>query len=732
MLIDRNHRITGTLKAERNIRFSRPAFLVESVEQFRAVVRGACALSGGRFCHLIPVEADLLTQEWLDYLWRVCPDAIFVPKGREDLKKQLDQAHLRRAFETDYSLDVSWAGSPYIHSFLEDRRPDGSPAACGPTWLVDAQLEPTPPISTLQSISRFGLVPVLPVDTLRNLVGVFHQLSELVPTVPPHGNQPLTDWLFGDLSPDTNATTTPAYLAGGATIHSPISLNHTKIWAGSQTFPPHDGDSAWSLSNRLVVVGNGESLPDACLFWNLRANRWSYRLPIWVTPEQLQLPEVRAGIVGAALRTSKSPGWGEDGVDDLHFVSATLDTQEIARTFTGSAAIGWGSSDWLNFIDRRSQPFYQRSKEVVSFTDGYASLVLNESSLPVSKPTQVTIDLRVDAFRPPRAGVRLTGNVQHIGRFGEAIFVLNFWRGSDFSVEASVGYPRTFEFIKAACERAGLRPSFDRKAALTFGLKRLLGDEWGTHMVLRNHDVLRALMVMVKAETVTDEGTRRLTPLGVSFGEIHKTLADQQIATALISWLLKKGLIFRGLELTCPECGTQAWYSLDEIGNLFECVGCRAAQPFDRMPNDAPWRYRINQLLASALDQGVLQGILTAHDLQVWETFGSTAYLLPNVILSDATTGRQVIEFDLLGFMDGEWIAAECKAWGDVSAYELHALRRTLDRMGGGELLLVRASTASPDCDGLVDRVRLWDHQPIRQQAVRKDELLNFLSPDRI
>ena len=75
----------------------------------------------------------------------------------------------------------------------------------------------------------------------------------------------------------------------------------------------------------------------------------------------------------------------------------------------------------------------------------------------------------------------------------------------------------------------------------------------------------------------------------------------------------------------------------------------------------------------------------------------------------------------------GEWIVAECKAWGDATQSELHALRRILDRLGGGLLRLVRASTASEECDELADRVTIWDYEPIRQRTVSDDQLRKWL-----
>ena len=133
--------------------------------------------------------------------------------------------------------------------------------------------------------------------------------------------------------------------------------------------------------------------------------------------------------------------------------------------------------------------------------------------------------------------------------------------------------------------------------------------------------------------------------------------------------------------------------------------------------------------LASALDQGVLQQALAAYDMDLSGPFTSRTYMFPNVILADTKTGEHLAEIDLLGFEDGEWIVAECKAWGDATQSELEELRSILIRLGGGRLQLVRASTASEECDELVDQVMIWDYEPIRERTVSDDQLQKWLEP---
>ena len=699
MLVAQNHQISGNRTVERVIRFSRPAFLLRSAEDFRSVVKGASGFSGGIFCHLIPARNGRLSDVWSSYIQRLRPDAVYIPTNLVSLKPQLQKLITGYIGEVDYTKPVHWSGSPSLHSLLAKRNPDGSSAACGPSYLVDVERSSeVPPVSELQRIARFGIVPEIPIGS-PYFLGVRQQLQDLVHSVPPASGQGLGDWLFDIPHPDLRVPS-PPYLAEGGNIHSAITLTHTGIGPVGQSYPQDHRDSSRSFDNSLVVVGDGGSLEDACVFWNLRANRWPGSLPAWVTPEQVEHSDVRRAIVAASRRVPEGLWPSTDGV---HLLSATTDTQEMARSLSGEVqARGWTPTDWVHFIDRRKRPFFGRSKEAMVFSKGNASFVVKDDALPCPRPTQITVDIEIESFRPPPTHARLWGtNLPRTGRFGEAVISLNCWTARGSGEEVSLGYPSPFDIVRHACEEAGLRPSFDRKAALAYGIHRIFADEYDSHMILRNRAVLDLLKVTMESERVSDETDRYITPKGTPFGEFHKRLGCQKLASALISWLLRKGLAFRGLELECRDCGTSAWYSLNEVGNQFRCVGCQGLQPFDRMPHDASWRYRVNQLLASALDQGVLQEVLAAYDMDLRLPSKSLGYVYPNVILSDVHTGDNVAEIDLLGFEDGEWLAAECKAWGSATQTELEALRCILDRLGGGRLQLVRASTASEECDEL-------------------------------
>ena len=253
------------------------------------MVKGACGYSGGVFCHLIPAQNGQLSDVWSSYIQRLLPDDVYIPDSLVDLKAELQKLVSGHVREVDYTTPVTWMGSPSINSLLYERNPDGSPAALGASYLVDVELSSEEsPVSELQRIACFGIVPEISPRSSRFMEGE-KQLRDLVHIVPPASGRGLAAWLFSVPRPNPR-NPVPPYPAVSGNAHSVITMNRAGIRTGGQSYPPDHRDSPWSLANRLVVVGDGESLEDACLFWNLRANRSLGLLPAWVTTEQAEQP----------------------------------------------------------------------------------------------------------------------------------------------------------------------------------------------------------------------------------------------------------------------------------------------------------------------------------------------------------------------------------------------------------------------------------------------------------
>ena len=121
----------------------------------------------------------------------------------------------------------------------------------------------------------------------------------------------------------------------------------------------------------------------------------------------------------------------------------------------------------------------------------------------------------------------------------------------------------------------------------------------------------------------------------------------------------------------------------------------------------------MSDLMAQAMSQGVIGEVITAHDADVFASFGDQAQLLPNVVVG--RDGSEV-EVDLLGFVSGKWLVVECKGLlHDESSVvrQLVKIRKVCEELGPHELWLAAESDISNSVQELVDRFHRWDQDPI-------------------
>src|SRR5205823_4893659 len=97
------------------------------------------------------------------------------------------------------------------------------------------------------------------------------------------------------------------------------------------------------------------------------------------------------------------------------------------------------------------------------------------------------------------------------------------------------------------------------------------------------------------------------------------------------------------------------------------CDGCREELPSPLDVNTLHWSYRINELIADGIDQGVLPHLLATRRINAWAR-GSDADLLgflPGLSLEPKSEGGPPrIEVDLFAMKAGRIIIGECKRTG--------------------------------------------------------------------
>jgi hypothetical protein len=123
-------------------------------------------------------------------------------------------------------------------------------------------------------------------------------------------------------------------------------------------------------------------------------------------------------------------------------------------------------------------------------------------------------------------------------------------------------------------------------------------------------------------------------------------------AYSMITDLALRKVFLRGYKIQCPTCDLARWYPIADLAETMPCAGCLTLfQP----AVDAPFRYRLNELVARGLDQGTLSLMLTVLFL---ESLAESSFMyVPG--LEVFQTGRS--DVDIVASCDGHLLLAECK-----------------------------------------------------------------------
>jgi len=127
--------------------------------------------------------------------------------------------------------------------------------------------------------------------------------------------------------------------------------------------------------------------------------------------------------------------------------------------------------------------------------------------------------------------------------------------------------------------------------------------------------------------------------------------------------LALKRFFLRGYTFRCPVCDMSRWYSLAEIAEDMLCAGCLSRiQP----PTEAPFDYRLNELVCRAAEQGTIPVLLTLQFLQ--NLCNSSFLSVPGLTV---TRDGQVSDIDIAACCDGTLVLCECKENPDLGSSKI-------------------------------------------------------------
>ena len=202
--------------------------------------------------------------------------------------------------------------------------------------------------------------------------------------------------------------------------------------------------------------------------------------------------------------------------------------------------------------------------------------------------------------------------------------------------------PAAEELFVSLLERKGYRCSTTDKCHYVTGIINLLGG-YSKADTLQDDGVRELLESMCRSGALTPDGMRQVLKPGVSASDVGE----------LVQALARDGVFLRGYRIQCPACDLTQWYPLRALSETMACAGCLSAiQP----PPEAPFSYKLNELMVRGIEQGAIPVLLTIFALS---RLALRSFLhIPGIKVQRQGTETDV---DLVASCDGELVLVECK-----------------------------------------------------------------------
>jgi len=116
-------------------------------------------------------------------------------------------------------------------------------------------------------------------------------------------------------------------------------------------------------------------------------------------------------------------------------------------------------------------------------------------------------------------------------------------------------------------------------------------------------------------------------------------------------------ILVQGIKPSCPRCGFQTWYAVDEVKAELTCNGCQFKM---QIPPEIEWTYRLNSLVQDAIrHHGTFPVVWTLS--QLLQNSRESFIFRPCLELREDYEGRIMAEIDIACISDGKFIIGEIK-----------------------------------------------------------------------
>lgn len=488
----------------------------------------------------------------------------------------------------------------------------------------------------------------------------------------------------------------------------------------------------------IAVVYEPGSVQDLCLIWNLRAAHALPRgLPLGIPdgPDVVAglrawgMPEQPSNIFAGQLRGFGRPfaitsmSVGRDRLEEIAHAAGPL----------------WKVMAPGDLVQAPRRPA-RHSKDVAAFSDGQAIVAAfdrttaelfgyrSSSAFGLEMRVQIT----VDKHQVPRLA-RLRGDSLPSGPG---------WRDGGFDVSApkhggavTAYWPTGWGVLRAAVEPKGLTIRSSPAGAAAAALVERLGD-FRELDLLRDPELLARLDDLARRRGISwfRNEARKLAALAAPDDASAMTRIEEQLslltltgrddepnlvtvgglepifkrreARAWVEWAERRGLLVRGIEIRCQDCGAYGWRGVDAIGPPHLCGGCghEIYRPFP--PDNLQFKYRPSQSLLEVMSADALPHLLCAGWFAALFQDGMVG-VHPGVEFLD-DTGKVVAEADVVVLLrDGSIGLVECKRRAaGLKQRDLDKLEELADALDAMFTCYATPQWAD-ECEGLWETLRV-------------------------
>jgi len=154
----------------------------------------------------------------------------------------------------------------------------------------------------------------------------------------------------------------------------------------------------------------------------------------------------------------------------------------------------------------------------------------------------------------------------------------------------------------------------------------------------------------------------------MDFMAINKILDGEDLTVGIIDDWIARGILYRGFILKCSRCLNTAWFSVENVTQMFTCPRCSTQQQYRRVnwltTNEPPWHYKLDEIVYQFLHHNGDVALLAVDVLQR-EAQRRFMYSSELKIRSEANPDKK-LEIDICAIVNNKIVVGEAKSNGSL------------------------------------------------------------------